>query len=70
MDEFTYWNEAKHARGNRERAEHFVELFQPISSEYGSLDSMSIVDVSVSCTSSDPPTVLGRRHPSSTRVFI
>ena len=46
-DEFTYWNEAKHTRGNRERAEHLVELFQPISSEFGSIDSMTILDVSL-----------------------
>ena len=45
-DEFTYWNEAKHSRGNRDRAEHFVELFQPISSEFGSLELMTILDVS------------------------
>ncbi len=42
-DEFQYWADTA-AMGSKmavkERAEHFVELFQPISKDYGGLDSL------------------------------
>ena len=46
MDEFEYWSDtARVGKGDaRERAEHFVELFKPISKDYGGLDAMSLQD--------------------------
>ncbi|XP_052794024.1 cytoplasmic dynein 2 heavy chain 1-like isoform X3 [Mya arenaria] len=45
-DEFDYWADvARSGRGDsRDRAEHFVELFKPISKDYGGLDAMSLMD--------------------------
>ncbi|XP_053400577.1 cytoplasmic dynein 2 heavy chain 1-like [Mercenaria mercenaria] len=46
VDEFDYWaDNARVGKGDaRERAEHFVELFKPISKDYGGLDAMSLQD--------------------------
>lgn len=47
MDEFEYWQEMSKSGGKiemKERAENFVELFKPISKDYGGLDSMSLND--------------------------
>lgn len=45
-DEFEFWADcARVGRGDaKERAEYFVELFQPISKDYGGLDAMSLQD--------------------------
>jgi len=48
MDEFQYWLElSESARKDdvKGRAEHFQELFQPISREYCSLESMSLMEI-------------------------
>lgn len=46
VDEFEYWADTSRVGkgGVRERAEHFVELFKPISKDYGGLDAMSLQD--------------------------
>ena len=46
VDEFEYWSDlARVGKGDaRERAEHFCELFKPISKDYGGLDAMSLQD--------------------------
>lgn len=45
-DEFEFWADmARVGRGeDKEKAEHFVELFKPISKDYGGLDAMSLQD--------------------------
>ena len=45
-DEFDYWADiARTGRGaSKEQAEHFVELFKPVSKDYGGLDAMSLMD--------------------------
>lgn len=45
-DEFEFWADtARVGRGeSKDRAEHFVELFKPISKDYGGLDAMSLQD--------------------------
>lgn len=43
-DEFQFWAEAAHSGSklaNRERAQHFQELFQPITTKFSDLDSLS-----------------------------
>lgn len=42
MDEFQYWGDM--ARSD-ERASQFVDLFKPISKEFGGLDTMEMMDV-------------------------
>lgn len=42
MDEFQYWGDM--ARSD-ERASQFVDLFKPISKEFGGLDTMNMMDV-------------------------
>lgn len=42
MDEFQYWGDM--ARSD-ERASQFVDLFKPISKEFGGLDTMDMMDV-------------------------
>lgn len=42
MDEFQYWGDM--ARSD-ERASQFVDLFKPISKEFGGLDTMDMQDV-------------------------
>lgn len=42
MDEFQYWGDM--ARSD-ERASQFVDLFKPISKEFGGLDTMVMMDV-------------------------
>lgn len=46
VDEFDYWADMARVGkgGDRERAEQFVELFKPISKDYGGLDAMSLQD--------------------------
>lgn len=47
MDEFEYWQEMSRSGSKleiKERAENFVELFKPISKDYGGLDSMPLND--------------------------
>lgn len=46
MDEFQFWSDlARSGKLNvRERAEHFNELFNAISKDYGGLQSMSLLD--------------------------
>ncbi|KAH3831149.1 hypothetical protein DPMN_104411, partial [Dreissena polymorpha] len=45
-DEFEFWaDNARVGKGEaKERAAHFVELFKPISKDYGGLDAMSLMD--------------------------
>ena len=45
-DEFEFWaDQARQGRGEaKERAENFVDLFKPISKDYGGLDAMSLQD--------------------------
>ena len=47
-DEFQYWSEQS-SRGSssesRERAEHFLELLQPVRKELGSLESLSLLEI-------------------------
>lgn len=48
LDEFQFWSDTAAAarKGDaRERAEHFQELFQPISREYGGLESSPLVEI-------------------------
>ena len=46
LDEFQYWAETAMSGGSsaRERAQHFQELFQPMSKEWGGLDSMPLLE--------------------------
>ncbi|KAL3878520.1 hypothetical protein ACJMK2_030860 [Sinanodonta woodiana] len=46
VDEFQYWSDlARTGKGNiHDKAEHFVELFKPISKDYGGLDAMALHD--------------------------
>ena len=47
MDEFQYWqdqsNQGRRA-ADKERAQTFVDLFQPISQEYGALETLSLTE--------------------------
>ena len=57
MDEFDYWSDvARSGRGgDKDRAANFQELFQPISKDYGGLESlglpeaMELVDLTQDC---------------------
>ena len=42
VDEFQYWDDMSRSD---ERAATFVDLFKPISKEFGGLDAMSLMDV-------------------------
>ena len=46
VDEFEFWSDmTRVGKGDaRERAEVFVDLFKPISKDYGGLDAMSLQD--------------------------
>lgn len=46
-DEFQYWAEtamSAPSRNQKERAAHMQELFQPISKDYGCMDSLSLLE--------------------------
>ncbi|XP_064610087.1 cytoplasmic dynein 2 heavy chain 1-like isoform X3 [Liolophura sinensis] len=46
-DEFQFWADVSRSGGKaevRERADHFSELFKPISKDYGGLDALSLQD--------------------------
>ena len=46
VDEFDFWADlARTGRGEtKDRAENFVDLFRPVSKDYGGLDAMSLQD--------------------------